>query len=148
MFQSSAVNTANSFQGFWNVISSQTNWALQNFRWKVLPFAYVSFVLCPPFIIKEKEMSVSVSGDFDQNIKLLKGTADIVINFSFVWSISKIVCNHQQICCVYKVYESRAKVCTPIKYTFTFLRLLWPCFFHWLKIILYFSLSLSFELNV
>ena len=45
-------------------------------------FDDVSFVLCPPFIIKEKEMSVSVSGDFDQNIKLLKGTADIVINFS------------------------------------------------------------------
>ena len=43
---------------------------------------------------------------------------------------------------------SRTKVCTPIKYTFTFLRLLWPCFFHWLKTILCFCLSLSFDLNV
>ena len=69
------------------------------------------------------------SGDFDLNMKLLKGTADIVINFCFLWSISEIAWNQQQICCVCQFCGSYTKVCTPIKYTFTFLLLLWPCFF-------------------
>ena len=38
----------------------------------------VSFVLCPPF---ERNRN-GVNEDFDQSIKLLKGTADIVIHFS------------------------------------------------------------------
>lgn len=51
----------------------------------------LSFVLCTSFIIKIGKR-IGVSKDFDQKIKLHKGTADIII-FSFNWSIGNIFCN-------------------------------------------------------